>query len=71
MEKAVAVVLKFNTETFELDVDAPDLQLEFVLSLVDRARRMLEEQQKIVTAQAVSQAVRMAQIQGVKTIRLP
>ena len=56
--KAVVVILKFNTETFELDVDAPDLSLDFVLSLVDRAQRILEEQVKIATGRQISQAVR-------------
>ncbi len=52
------VVLTFRLDSYDLDIDAPELTLDFVISLIDRAKRMLEEQQKIVTAHQISAGVR-------------
>jgi hypothetical protein len=57
MDHAI-VELTFNRETLELDVNAPDLTLDVVISIVERAKRMLENQEKIVIAQQISQGVR-------------
>lgn len=52
------LTLEFNPETYELHINAPDLELDFVLSLIDRAQRELEEQVRIRTARTISMYVR-------------
>jgi hypothetical protein len=52
------VILTFHPDTFELDIDAPELQLDFVMSLIDRAKHALENQEKIVIAHQISAGVR-------------
>jgi len=51
------LTLTFHLDTFELDIDAPSLSLDFALSLLDRARRLLEAQEKLVIARGVREAV--------------
>jgi hypothetical protein len=52
------VVLTFRLDTYDLDIDAPDLSLDFVMSIIERAKRMLEVQEKIMVAHQISQGVR-------------
>ena len=53
------MVIVFNRESLEISIDAPDMSLDFGLSLLERAKRILEAQEKIVLTQkaiAVSRA---------------
>jgi hypothetical protein len=53
------MVIVFNRESLEISIDAPDMSLDFGLSLLERAKRVLEAQEKIVLTQkaiAVSRA---------------
>jgi hypothetical protein len=45
------LLLTFHLDTLELDIDAPALSIDFALSLLDRAKRLLENQEKIVLTQ--------------------
>lgn len=45
------LILTFHLETLELDIDAPALSLDFAISLLDRAKHLLENQEKIIIAQ--------------------
>lgn len=58
--KDATVLLTLNRENLELDILAPDLSLDVVISLMERARRALENQEKILVAHQVSQSVREA-----------
>lgn len=55
MENPV-LTLTFHLDTMELDVDGPTLSLDFAISLLDRAKRLLENQEKIVIAQQLRAA---------------
>lgn len=52
------VILTLHMDTLELDVDAPELALDVVISLIDRAKRALENQEKIFIAHQISSGVR-------------
>ena len=52
------VMLTLHMDTLELDIDAPELSLDVVISLIERAKRMLENQEKIVVAHQISAGVR-------------
>jgi hypothetical protein len=52
------VLITFHPDTLELDVDAPALALDVVISFLQRAMRQCENAEKIVVAQQVSAAVR-------------
>lgn len=52
------VILTLHMDTLELDVDAPELALDVVISLIDRAKRALKNQEKIVIAHQISSGVR-------------
>jgi hypothetical protein len=45
------LLLTFHLDTLELDIDAPALSIDFAVSLLDRAKHLLENQEKIVIAQ--------------------
>ena len=47
------LMLTFHLDTLELDIDSPTLTLDFAISLLDRAKRMLEVQEKLLIAQQV------------------
>jgi len=47
------LLLTFHLDTLELDIDSPTLTLDFAISLLDRAKRMLEVQEKLLIAQQV------------------
>jgi hypothetical protein len=50
MENPV-LTLTFHLDTFELDIDAPSLPVDFAISLLDRAKRLLENHEKMAIAQ--------------------
>jgi transposase-like protein len=52
------VLITFHPDTLELDVDAPALSLDTVISFLQRALRQCENAEKIVVAQQVTAAVR-------------
>lgn len=54
------IQITFHPDTMELDVDAPELALDVVISFLQRALRQCENAEKIVVAQQVSAAVRDA-----------
>jgi hypothetical protein len=56
------ILITFHPDTLELDIDAPELALDIVISFLQRAMRQCENAEKIVVAQQVSAAVRDAQI---------
>jgi hypothetical protein len=45
------LLLTFHLDTLELDIDAPDISIDFAISLLDRAKRLLEAKEKITLAQ--------------------
>ena len=47
------LMLTFHLDTLELDIASPTLTLDFAISLLDRAKRMLEVQEKLLIAQQV------------------
>lgn len=49
MEDAT-IILTFHHDTMELDIDAPTVPLDFAMSILDRAKRALENQEKILLA---------------------
>ena len=53
------VMLTLHMDTLELDFDGPELSLDVVISLIERAKRMLENQEKIVVAHQISAGVRV------------
>lgn len=52
------VILTLDMDTLELDINASTLTLDVAISLIDRAKRALENQEKIVIAQQISANVR-------------
>lgn len=54
MENPV-LTLTFHLDTMEMDVDAPTLSIEFAISMLDRAKRLLEAKEKVETMLAVSE----------------
>jgi hypothetical protein len=54
----ITIVLTYHPDTLELDVDAPTLALDVVISFLQRAMRQCENAEKIVVAQQVTAAVR-------------
>ena len=53
------VMLTLHMDTLELDIDAAELSLDVVISLIERAKRMLENQEKIFMAHQISAGVRV------------
>lgn len=51
------LTLTFHLDTLELDIDAPELSMDFCLSMLDRAVRMLERQEKLDIATQMRQGV--------------
>jgi hypothetical protein len=47
------LALTFHLDTMELDIDCPQMSLDFAMSLLYRAQRILEAQEKIMIAQQV------------------
>ena len=45
------LLLTFHLDTLELDIDAPAISIDFALSLLDRAKRLLEAKEKFMMAQ--------------------
>ena len=45
------LVLTFHLDTLELDIDAPALSPDFAISLLERAKRLLEAREKMTMAQ--------------------
>lgn len=64
------VVLTFHTDTYELDIDAPELSLDFVLSIIERAKRMLDHQERIVVAQQMGAVAAQARDNEARTKRV-
>jgi transposase-like protein len=54
------VLITYHDDTLEMDIDAPDLALDIVISFLQRALRQCENAEKVVVAQQVSAAVRDA-----------
>jgi transposase-like protein len=52
------IIITFHPDTLELDLDAPQLSLDTVISFLQRALRQCENAEKIVVAQQVTAAVR-------------
>lgn len=50
------LTITFNLETLELEINAPELPSDFAISLLDRAKKLIENQEKIVMAQAIRAA---------------
>ncbi len=45
------LLLTFHLDTLELDIEAPTLPPDFAISLLDRAKRLLEVREKMQMAQ--------------------
>jgi hypothetical protein len=45
------LLLTFHLDTLELDIDAPKISIDFAISLLDRAKRLLEMKEKLEMAQ--------------------
>lgn len=45
------LLLTFHLDTLELDIHAPEISIDFALSLLDRAKRLLEVKEKMTLAQ--------------------
>lgn len=58
----ISIILTYHPDTMELDVDAPTLALDVVISFIQRALRQCENAEKILVAQQVSAAVREASV---------
>jgi hypothetical protein len=54
------ILITFHPDTLELDITAPELALDIVISFLERALRQCENAEKIVVAQNLSAAVRGA-----------
>lgn len=52
------ILITFNPQTLEMNIDAPELTLDVVISFLQRALRQCENSEKVLVAQQVSQAVR-------------
>jgi hypothetical protein len=52
------ILITFNPQTLEMNIDAPELTLDVVISFIQRALRQCENSEKVLVAQQVSQAVR-------------
>lgn len=52
----VTVTLTLNTDTYELDIQGDAIPLDFALSIIKRACRRLEQQEKIIIVQQMGQA---------------
>jgi hypothetical protein len=64
------IILTFHPDTLELDVDAPELALDVVISFLQRAIRQCENAEKIVVAQQVSAAVKNIAMNEERTQRV-
>jgi hypothetical protein len=64
------VILTFNKETFLVNLDAPDLPLDFVMSILKDALRQCENLEKITIAQQVGTAARAAVVNQERTSRV-
>jgi hypothetical protein len=55
MEQVVlrTMLLTFHPDTLELDIDAPDMTLDFGIALLQRAKHLLEFQEKLLLAKLV------------------
>jgi hypothetical protein len=56
--KTKDIIISFNSDTLEMNIDAPELTLDVVISFIQRALRQCENSEKVLVAQQVSQAVR-------------
>jgi transposase-like protein len=54
----IVITVTFDPETMDMNVDAPTLALDVVISFLQRALRQCENAEKVVVAQQVSAAVR-------------
>ncbi len=52
------IIITYHKDTLEMDVDAPELALDIVISFLQRALRQCENSEKIVVAQQVNAAIR-------------
>lgn len=55
------LTLTLHLDTLEMDIDAPEISLDFALSMIERAKRILDHQERVVVAQQMAQGVRAAQ----------
>lgn len=47
------LLLVFNPDTMDLEINAPEMPSDFAISLLDRAKKMIENQEKLVMAQQI------------------
>jgi hypothetical protein len=52
------MLLTFHPDTLELNIDAPNMSLDFGISMLERAKRLLEHQERAIVATQISQGVR-------------
>jgi hypothetical protein len=52
------MLLTFHPDTLELDIDAPNMSLDFGISMLERAKRLLEHQEKITVVQQAAAIAR-------------
>lgn len=45
------ILIIFHPDTLELEIEAPELPMDFAMSMLERAKRALENQEKIALAQ--------------------
>jgi hypothetical protein len=51
MDNTTTLTLIFHRDTLEVEINAPEMPLDFGISLLERAKRVLEAQEKLVIAQ--------------------
>jgi hypothetical protein len=47
------ITLTFKLDTWELEINAPAMPFDFAIALLDRAKHLLETQEKILLAQQI------------------
>jgi hypothetical protein len=56
------IQITFHPDTMEMDVDAPELRLDVVISFLQRALRQCENAEKVVVAQQMGAVARDAAV---------
>jgi hypothetical protein len=64
------MIITFDRESLEISIDAPEISLDFGISLLDRAKRVLEAQEKIVLMQKAAAQSRIDAMNEAKTGRI-
>lgn len=64
------ILITFHPDTLEMDISAPELALDIVISFLQRALRQCENSEKVVVAQQVSAAVRNVAENAERTSRV-